>query len=1051
MNRAEASEILARHGYDARYLYESARHGFQQACKKGPVELIEAFLVSGLPIRAATDSHPAAVRAAESGKVEHLDLLLRHGALLEATDFSGDTALHTAANWGHVSLVRALAARGAKLDTMNNKKWTPLSHALSEQKSDVVRALLESGASPDFGREHGASPISFSKSVDDLRLLLDAGAEPHMVFPETGNTLLSVYILAGRHSEAELLLKHGAKDVPNLAGWTAWMAASDPANPIASGAALLEPNGEVVDTSLVAAARAGDIARIDALLERGVEIDTRDRFGSTAIFGAAAAKKWDCLMHLLRAGADPSISNVYANAPLTFAASVGRLDVVQALLDAGAPANEGVPAGAEEPRSLALVLAASAGSLEIVRTLVDAGADLASRDKHEQTAVFLAASKGRVDVLRFLLERGADPDLGGRKTTPLLIATSKKRREVIELLVAAGANTEVEEFLGRRPLHMVSDGYLNSDAIHGEIAKVLVDAGADVGAREAHGDTPYDIAKLHNNEPVVRFFAEHFREIPAVPTTEHLKALVREERVEELERLLERGLSVERFQEQPRNLLFEALGSQVVGDVVLRWGADPHTEFEGETTLMVAAGAGQVELVRALLDAGVDVDRVSYGTRTAIGSACSAGSVEIVRLLLAAGANVNPVRGGWSPLMRAAQRGNVEIVTLLLEAGADANVVNNQKQTALEIARKKKHDAVVTLLTAETDLNQPDKTGRTPLHHACIKGDVPLIERLLAAGADLQIQDADGKTANEVGARRLKVANALGIAHQPLAIGPLSESPFRGMLRGQGSARGVNSRGDTPLHIAVLRGDGDAAEELLAQGADVHAANRHGDTPWALSVCSAPALEAMLKAHGARIDVNQQVSAMERRRSFRARLREGDLKAVDRMLEEGEVHPHLLGSRTSPLTLAVAARDAAMVRQLLTKGCDPEVVLRGAPLLARGAMGNDADVLVALLDVLDPTPDAVRAAASAGSGATLKLLLEADASLLSVEALESMLDAEALRVVIEVTSELGLLELMQAGNHALRQLLASRHYTPAHCSNRPWFVERSTHAERGQN
>src|SRR5688572_28016887 len=103
--RAE-EQILIQHGYEP-LAPKDLLEGVIGAAKAGPAELLRAFLVLGAPIGARTDhSGPPIVAAAEGDSIDRIDLLLAHGADLESKDSSGDTALHTAANWGHVELVR---------------------------------------------------------------------------------------------------------------------------------------------------------------------------------------------------------------------------------------------------------------------------------------------------------------------------------------------------------------------------------------------------------------------------------------------------------------------------------------------------------------------------------------------------------------------------------------------------------------------------------------------------------------------------------------------------------------------------------------------------------------------------------------------------------------------------------------------------------------------------------------------------------------------------------------------------------------------------------
>jgi DNA-binding transcriptional regulator YdaS (Cro superfamily) len=83
----------------------------------------------------------------------------------------------------------------------------------------------------------------------------------------------------------------------------------------------------------------------------------------------------------------------------------------------------------------------------------------------------------------------------------------------------------------------------------------------------------------------------------------------------------------------------------------------------------------------------------------ALRSAAITGDVNVLRAMLDAGVDPN-VRSstGATPLMRAAELGHTEVVQLLLERGADVNARDRQGNSALKLARAARHPGVVALL-----------------------------------------------------------------------------------------------------------------------------------------------------------------------------------------------------------------------------------------------------------------------------------------------------------------------------------------------------------------
>lgn len=111
----------------------------------------------------------------------------------------------------------------------------------------------------------------------------------------------------------------------------------------------------------------------------------------------------------------------------------------------------------------------------------------------------------------------------------------------------------------------------------------------------------------------------------------------------------------------------------------------------GLTPLSLAAELGLTEIVRTLLEAGVDPGH--GGATTPLESSVLEGDPEIVKMLLAAGADVNQRVGeGFTPLMTAAVAGDIEIARLLLEAGAAPRAKNEDSHTAIDLAFMNDHE-----------------------------------------------------------------------------------------------------------------------------------------------------------------------------------------------------------------------------------------------------------------------------------------------------------------------------------------------------------------------
>ena len=91
-----------------------------------------------------------------------------------------------------------------------------------------------------------------------------------------------------------------------------------------------------------------------------------------------------------------------------------------------------------------------------------------------------------------------------------------------------------------------------------------------------------------------------------------------------------------------------------------------------------ASRVGHVEVLKLLLDCGVDVNAVSNRGETPLYAAAREGHVAAIKLLLGRGADIHKADDdGRTPVYTASESGEVEAVHVLLKAGADANVATN--------------------------------------------------------------------------------------------------------------------------------------------------------------------------------------------------------------------------------------------------------------------------------------------------------------------------------------------------------------------------------------
>ena len=179
-----------------------------------------------------------------------------------------------------------------------------------------------------------------------------------------------------------------------------------------------------------------NIGELEKILAKGVDIETRDASGSTALLVATHNNATGSAQLLIDAGADVNAMNDINDSPYLYA-------------------------GAE-------------GMLEILRMTLDNGADLRSVNRYGGTALIPAAHHGYPEIVRELLKTDIDIDhVNNIGWTALLEAVilgdgSDTYVEIVQLLVDAGADPEIADRDGNSPLdHALASGYSSISEILG--------------------------------------------------------------------------------------------------------------------------------------------------------------------------------------------------------------------------------------------------------------------------------------------------------------------------------------------------------------------------------------------------------------------------------------------------------------------------------------------------------------------------------------------------------------------------------------------------------
>ena len=356
-----------------------------------------------------------------------------------------------------------------------------------------------------------------------------------------------------------------------------------------------------------------------------------------------------------------------------------------------------------------LHMASLRGHEEVARTLLDGGADVAAQDEGGRTPLHVASFEGNLQVVRVLLEHSAPTTAQDKDgSSPLHLALQTQRVEVADVLLDhdgdEGAKDEDEH--GRMPLHLGMQidflSYLISKGASFQIARDLLQRGADSTAQDGDGSTTLHAAMHHGHVGPASFLPEHEADATAEDKDGWNHLALRKRHVEVVRCLVEHGADATAEDKDGSTPLYWASlkGHVEVAQFLVQHGADPSAQSRvRRIPLHAALQAGHVEVARYLIDQGTDVTHQDKDGRTPLHLASESGHAEVVQLLVKHGADLTAQdNDGWTPLHRASAKGQVEVVQFLVEHGANLTAQNKDGKTPWHLALQNENEAVTQFL-----------------------------------------------------------------------------------------------------------------------------------------------------------------------------------------------------------------------------------------------------------------------------------------------------------------------------------------------------------------
>nr|XP_034311437.1 transient receptor potential cation channel subfamily A member 1 isoform X1 [Crassostrea gigas] len=539
-------------------------------------------------------------------------------------------------------------------------------------------------------------------------------------------------------------------------------------------------------------------------------------------------------------------------------------------------------------------VAAAGNVTELQQILNNDPSRINAQDTRGWSPTHHAASRGFTDVISYISSKGGDINLQDREgNTPLHVAVEKGQQTAIETLIDLGADTSLLNFAKMAPVHLAVDlGLLEP------LRTILIKDKTSAILPGETGATPLHYCAYKDRDECAKLLLEHgakpckscddgFYPIHAAATRASDKTL--EVLIKHVERLGYTREVVLSFTDKYNNTpLHSAVSS---GDpeavrVCLNAGAALDVQQEDKSTALHFAcaqgGLSIIQMMRQLqpekfMTASKKTDILKM---TPLHRAALFNHVNVVKFLIDEGVEVNAVDSQKrTPLLLAASKGAWKTVHLLLESGADISLKDNKNRNFLHLAikygGKLNQFGVQSIKHFKNLLNEKDDYGCTPLHYASREGYLVALDDLIELGAIVNPKNKDKQSPLHFAARYGRYNTCRRLLDSKLGPNIINESDCDGFtalhlaaLNGnvkiinllmQKGARVTRAHDDnSPIHMAALNGYTKCIRALLGVHANIlDVKNKNGDTALHLaSRAGQPKVVDLLLSLGAKISLN---------------------------------------------------------------------------------------------------------------------------------------------------------------------------------------------------
>lgn len=476
----------------------------QLAIQKGCQKIVKLFLQRGHSAVFNSQCKESPLHTAVlKNRRAVLKLLLKNEIDVDVTDVFGRSALHVAVEKGSSEMVKEFCNIYSKREEKWKEGYTALCVAAHNGRDDIVRLLLEQGADLNARIDHYSTPLCEAAENGHIRivkLLLANGADVNEIRND-GRSALHCAVQREFYKVIDCLLECGADVNLKVSG----------------------------DSPLHFAAAIGNLKILKLLLSNGAELNATNLSDATPLFIAVQRNRNEIVECLVKHGADVNIHDQDSTIksfnytsdcihdlrscrglrPLIIAVDNSNLDIVEILLNCGAPAD------IENEKVSPLHLASANGSLEIVKVLLGFGANINSVCEENYTPFSHAIANGKTETFMCLLSTGVNFNINSSNSVlHIAVSAVKKDKNIVALLLDFGADVRATSVDNKTALHCAISFGNSREQRH--LFRLLLDYGSDVNAQEKMGNTPIHIAAQEGDFEAAEVFLEYGADLDVI-------------------------------------------------------------------------------------------------------------------------------------------------------------------------------------------------------------------------------------------------------------------------------------------------------------------------------------------------------------------------------------------------------------------------------------------------------------------------------------------------------------------------------------------------------